>query len=91
MSVANKIFNRLALRCLCAVFVGTLVVALFSALLSVYGGSHERITKATAQALKFPENEQMLKDLSAQLARESETLSKIAPAAGEAEKPAPKN
>jgi len=82
MSAINKIFSRLAFCCLGAVFAGVLVVALFSALLSAYGGGQENIAQVATRTLKFPENEQMLKDVAAQLARDGETLSKIAPAAG---------
>lgn len=83
MSVVNKLFNRLTFRCLGAVGAGVFVAALFSALLSAHGGGQDHIAPVTtARTLAFPENEKMLKDVSAQLAREGEALSKIAPAAG---------
>ncbi|MBI3441461.1 MAG: hypothetical protein HY052_06630 [Proteobacteria bacterium] len=91
MAILNKVFNHLIFRCVGAVLLGAFVVTLFAALLSLYGESHENIPRVTiSKTLRFPENEKMLSDVAAQLAREGAALSTIAPAAGETGQPAPK-
>ena len=88
MSVIKKIWNSLILRSVFAVCTGTAVVVAFIALLSLYGVSQETAPAAKTQALRFPENEQMLDAMSAQLAGNSPAvLSNIAPAAGDAQPP----
>ena len=81
-----KLWRKIILRGIGAVFSGWAVVSVFVVLLSVYGFSPDNIPlKTTAiKAVKFPENEQMLNETAARLAREGEALSKIAPAAGTA-------
>jgi len=78
------IFSRLVFRCICAVSLGVAVMAVFAALLIMYGEAQETYTQVTtARAIKFPENEKMLNDVANQLAREGEALSKVEPAAGQ--------
>ncbi len=96
MGIAGKIFNRLTLHCIYAVCIGVFVVAIFVALLSLYGveSAPESAVRMTAHPMIFPENEEMLNAASDQLAREGEALrnhdaaalSEIEPAAGDAKK-----
>jgi hypothetical protein len=70
-----------------ALFSGWVAVSGLILLISVYGVSPDYSSvRHTIQAVKFPENAQMLDDITEQLAREGKALSKIAPAAGSAEK-----
>ena len=85
---SNKIWRSVILRSIGAMFIGIGIVSAFVVLLSLYGVSQENTPPVTAQSqksliLKFPENEQMLDDLSAQLAREGIALSNVEPAAGD--------
>ena len=79
----KRLWGRITLRSIGAIFVGTAVVAAFVMLLSFYGSSQDNVSVITAQSLKFPENEIMLDTLSTQLAREGAALSGIEPAAGD--------
>jgi hypothetical protein len=87
---AVKRFGGLTLRCLGAVGVGlAFVIAITTGLLVMSGESE---TSPSAQlagyTLEFPEDEQMLKDLSAQIVKDAEIASKakayaeIEPASG---------
>jgi hypothetical protein len=79
----KKLWRQVILRSLGAVVVGWAVVSAFVALLSLYGFSPDAVPViAATQSPKFPENEQMLDDTAAQLARDGAALSKIEPAAG---------
>jgi hypothetical protein len=90
MSPEKKIsFGGLIFRGICSLFAGTAVVVSFIALLSLYGTSYEPAPRRTTQALKFPENEQMLDAMDQQLAREIGGLAAIEPAAGENTRPTP--
>lgn len=85
MDTTKKIIGPLTLRCLFSLAAGLFVVALFAALLSLYGQDQERLSTVTAQqSLMFPENEKMLDAVASQLARDGAALANIAPAAGDA-------
>jgi hypothetical protein len=86
MSEAKKIFGGLTLRCLGALGVGlAIVIGITTGLLFISGegdgGSQARVA---AYTLKFPEDEQMLKEISAQIMRES-NLSASAKSAAQTE------
>jgi len=80
----KKRWRQCILRGFGAVFFGWAVICAFVVLISSYGVSdHIHVKKTTAiQTVKFPENEQMLDEMTAQLAREGQALSKMEPAAG---------
>lgn len=78
----SKLFNRLTFYSILAVMAGVGFVAAFSGLLSLYGASQETADRVAVRSIKFPENEQMLKETSARLVREGAALSDIEPAAG---------
>ena len=82
-SGVKKTWARVALRSIAAVVVGISVVSAFVVLLSLYGASTETKPVTAVQSIKFPENEKMLDDTAAQLAREGAKLSNIEPAAGD--------
>ena len=82
-SHAKKTWGSVILRSLGAVIVGIGVVSAFVVLLSLYGASTESAPVTATQSIKFPENEKMLDDAAAQLAREGAKLSNIEPAAGD--------
>ena len=85
----QKLWRRVILRGIGAVVFGGVVVLAGVALLSGYGISHghvHHVKTATIKAIKFPENEQMLNEMTARLAREGEALSKVEPAAGTSKK-----
>lgn len=83
------------LRCSGAVFSGLLAVAVITMGLMIISDADEPPAETAAYTISFPEDEQMLKDLSLQLMRESETgdLTAIEPAAGTVtpSSPAPAN
>ena len=88
MSANNKIWGSVILRSLGAILVGISFMAMFVALVSLYGAPQEDAIATTAQSLKFlslkfPENEEALDALSARLAHEGTMLSTIEPAAGD--------
>ena len=74
----------LMLRCSGAVMTGLLVVSVITMGLMVLGGADEPATKTAAYTINFPEDEQMLKDLSRQLLKQAEAdaLNDVEPAAG---------
>jgi hypothetical protein len=73
MTVSGKRFHGLTLRCFGAIGVGLAIVALITVGLLVVSGESETgpSTRTAAYTLKFPEDEQMLKDLSAQILKDS--------------------
>ena len=73
---------NITLRCLYSVFMGAIIVTMFSGLLHLYGETQETLVEITSQALKFPENEQDLRERAARLADNGEFFNNIAPAAG---------
>ena len=76
-------WKRLILCSVGALFSGWVLVSCFILSVSVYGISPDYGSSRHAmKALPFPENEQMLNAMTAQLAREGRALSKIEPAAG---------
>ena len=87
--------NGLTLRCLGAIGVGlAFVIAITTGLILISGDSETGAADRTAAyTLKFPEDEQMLKDLSAQILKEShitpgaKAAAGIEPAAGNEPKP----
>ncbi|TAL29664.1 MAG: hypothetical protein EPN97_13175 [Alphaproteobacteria bacterium] len=88
---AGKRFGGLTLRCLGAVGIGLAFVIVITAGLLVMSGESETGPSAqlAAYTLQFPEDEQMLKDLSAQIVKDAEIASQakayadIEPAAGD--------
>ena len=78
--------KSLIFPCCGSICLGIAVVVVFIALLSLYGVSESNMPPTAPQtafeALKFPENEQMLDTLSRQLVSEGTALSKIEPAGG---------
>ncbi|MCE9506903.1 MAG: hypothetical protein K8R48_01110 [Alphaproteobacteria bacterium] len=83
MSLISSLFSRMTFKCLCSVFVGLVVVTMFSKILVLYGDAQDSVSEMTAQFTNSaPPNEKTLQNIARQLARESEQLSKIAPAAG---------
>lgn len=93
---AGKRFGGLTLRCLGAVGIGLAFVIVITTGLLVMSGDSETSpsAKMAVYTLQFPEDEQMLKDLSAQIVKEADLASQaklyadIEPAAGGA---SPKN
>jgi hypothetical protein len=91
ISDSQKRFHGLTLRCLGAIGIGlAFVIAITTGLIVISGDSENEIhARTAAYTLKFPEDEQMLKDLSAQILRDSAKPSKtgtaadIEPAAGD--------
>lgn len=89
---AGKRFGGLTLRCLGAVGIGLAFVIVITTGLLVMSGESETSpsAKVAAYTLKFPEDEQMLKDLSAQIVKDSDLASDakayadLEPAAGDA-------
>lgn len=78
-----NLWRKVILRGVSAVFFGWAVVSVLVALLSIYGFSDNVPLRTTAiKAVNFPENEQMLNETAARLAKEGEALSRIKPAAG---------
>ena len=93
MSLLKKLCNGLTLRCLGAVGFGLGIVTLITlGLLALSGGIEDTSGSrlASYNNLRFPEDEQMLKELSAQilkdtsLAAAAKDLQNIRPAAGAA-------
>jgi hypothetical protein len=74
---AGKRFRGLTLRCLGAVGVGlAFVIAITTGLLVMSGESETSPSgQLAAYTLQFPEDEQMLKDLSAQIVKDAEIAS----------------
>ncbi len=74
----------LMLRCSGAVMTGLLVVSVVTMGLMVLSGADEPAAKTAAYTINFPEDEQMLKDLSRQLLKQAEAaaLNDVEPAAG---------
>ena len=91
MPIERKISALLILRSLAAVLAGVAIVAVFVALLSLYGEQQEQSTPVTAKVMPFPENERMLKSMADQLAREGQALSTVEPAAGDKVPATPKD
>ncbi len=83
MTVSKKIVGGLTLRCLGAIGVGlAIVIGITTGLLMISGeGDGTGTTRVAAYTLKFPEDEQMLKDLSAQILKESNLASSAKKAA----------
>lgn len=83
--------NGLTLRCLGAIGVGlAFVIVITTGLVLISGDSENGAAARTASyTMKFPEDEQMLKDLSAQILKEShitpgaKAASSVEPAAGD--------
>jgi hypothetical protein len=80
-NMLDKIFNQITLRCLFSIFIGAVVVTLFSGLLSLYGETANTFAEITDQA-GTPQSEQSMQDLSNRLSKGAEVLSLIAPASG---------
>lgn len=74
----------LMLRCSGAVFTGLLIVTVITMGLMVISDADEPVTKSASYTISFPEDEQMLKDLSRQLLKQAEAdaLTDIEPASG---------
>lgn len=72
-------------KSLYSVFIGAGMVAVLSLTASFYNELHTDIgvDTQTAQYIEFPENQEMLNNMSEKLAREGSYLSEIAPAAGD--------
>jgi hypothetical protein len=82
------IVRKVTLRTLGALAAGLGIVYVFVTLLSLYGTSSDSLPLLASQPAKFPENEQALDDMAAELARQGAALSKVEPAAGtRAQKP----
>ena len=89
---AGKRFGGLTLRCVGAVGIGlAFVIAITTGLLVMSGDSESSPSaKMAVYTLQFPEDEQMLKDLSAQIVKEADLATQarayadIEPAAGDA-------
>lgn len=85
----NKKELNLSLFCksLYSIFIGAGMVAVLSLTASFYNELHTDVgvDTQTAKYIAFPENKEMLEDMSIKLAREGAYLSEIAPAAGDAE------
>lgn len=85
---ARKWFD-IASCCCGALGLGTGLVAVFIALLSLYGvSSADNDVPATIRSLTFPENAAALDSISAQLKRDGAALAGIEPAAGSKTAPA---
>lgn len=89
MTANTKVLKRchpagLMLRCSGAVFTGLLIVSVITLGLLVISGGEEAPVKTASYTIQFPEDEQMLKDLSRQLIKQAEldALSDIEPASG---------
>lgn len=89
MTVETKVLKachpaKLMLRCSGAVFTGLLIVSVITLGLLVISGAEEAPVKTASYTIQFPEDEQMLKDLSRQLIKQAEldALSDIEPASG---------
>jgi hypothetical protein len=79
----KKRWRTVILRSMGAVFLAWAVVMAGVGLLSRYGvASEEAFLPHRAIAIRFPENEKMLNDVTASLARDGAALSKVEPAAG---------
>jgi hypothetical protein len=73
----------MTLRCFFSVFIGGVVVAGFSGLLSLYGEAQDTVAEISMQTTKSPDNiSPSIQELSDRLARGAEALAKISPAAG---------
>jgi len=72
------------LRCSGAVFTGLLIVAVITMGLLVISDADQPATRTASYTISFPEDEQMLKDLSLQLLKQAEAdaLTNIEPASG---------
>ena len=77
MPVSKKPFRGLTLRCLGAVGVGLAIVTIITTGLLILSGESETgpATRTSAYTLKFPEDEQMLKDFSAQILKDANQAS----------------
>ena len=84
----KKLWRQVILRGIGTVAFSWAAVSALVLLLSLYGVSPEGtpIIPTTLQVVKFPENEQMLNETTARLARDGAALSKIEPASGAHEK-----
>jgi hypothetical protein len=78
-----KVSRTLFLRSMAAVFLGWVIVSAFVGILSLYGLTPEPATEQVARNLPFPENEQMLDRIAAELENQAAALAKTEPAAGE--------
>jgi len=83
MFIISSLFSRMTFKCLCSVFVGLVVVTMFSKILALYGDAQDSVSQMTAQFTSSPQSEKNLQNIARQLARESEQMSNIAPAAGQ--------
>ncbi len=83
MSIPNNMFRHLTFRCIRIAMLVLGVLAVFSLLISQFVGNNpEDITAVATQALTFPENEEMLQDITTQLQHEGTPLPEVTPAAG---------
>lgn len=83
MLFLKKIYRSLALRCFGALAAGVAVVTLVTLELAQIGLDEEFHTDmAESQILRFPENEESLRAMSASLMQDLDVLS-VEPAAGE--------
>ncbi len=85
MSLFKKIMHSLGFRCAVSVSLGLATVAIITMGLIVVSGADLPAEQATTvPSLRFAEDEQMLKDLSTKIMRDSDSrnLADIEPAAG---------
>lgn len=89
MSLAKKVLTSLPCRCAYALSAGIAVVSVIAFSLAAISGAEAPASKVTVYTrFHFPDDERTLKEFSAQLQKETEDLSNIAPAAGDSEDPA---
>ena len=85
MLFIRNILKSAVLRGAVSMALGVAVMAGLVSLLAYYAEAPEHVTKTAFHQLRFPENEKMLNEMAAELARENgAALSDIAPAAGNA-------
>jgi hypothetical protein len=87
MFIVKKLFNGLTLRCLGALSMGFAVVSIITTALLVLSGPAEvpAAVKVSAYTIKFPEDEETLKQLSAEMLGDEGSalaLQDIQPASG---------
>jgi hypothetical protein len=83
MTTGLKRLWHLAYRSFGAVLLGSAFVLFVALILANYGETQETASVVAAKSIKFPDNEKMLAEQAAELARQGAALSSVEPAAGD--------
>lgn len=85
MAAEKKHIAKVIMKTTYSLLMGAGVIAIVVLTTSFYSDTQKPhvVEREVAQSIEFPENEQMLNEMSVKLAQEGAILSEIAPAAGD--------